>query len=36
MVSSIKTFCFIILGKVGFSSWLPVANVLGELENFTS
>ena len=33
MVSSIKTFCFI-LGKIVFSLWLPVANALGELEMY--
>ena len=33
MLSSIKRFCFI-LGKIGFSSWLPVAKALGELEMY--
>ena len=33
VVSSIKKlFCFIILGKIGFSLWLPVANARGELQ----
>ena len=31
MLSSIKRFCFI-LGKIGFSSWLPVAKARGELQ----
>ena len=28
----LKLFCLIILGKIGFSWWLPVATVRGELE----
>ena len=32
MVYSIKLFGFIILGKIGFSWWLPVATARGELE----
>ena len=32
MFYSIKLFGFIILGKIGFSWWLPVATARGELE----
>ena len=28
----LKLFCLIILGKIGFSWWLPVATARGELE----
>ena len=32
MVIVLKLFCLIILGKIGFSWWLPVATARGELE----
>ena len=30
--STVKLFCLIILGKISFSWWLPVATARGELE----